>query len=160
MIPDRLREPSSLQEVQADGLYRNTDLGRTVAARMRGEAAEYLAAAEAVAKLGMPVAAAGNLHEAARLAMTALAADRQYGLRSEGTHKIAIDYGLGVGAINRAEWAALEELRLVRNANNYQADQIAINDGTFARIADVVRRLVTPPAPKRTIPPPPPPSLR
>jgi hypothetical protein len=70
------RQPEPLHVVQRDSMWHDTELRPTTAAKMSAESDEFrLTAAEALAS-GRKIAAASNLHEAARLAITAVAATK------------------------------------------------------------------------------------
>lgn len=105
--------------------------------------------------------AVSNLHESVRLAITAQATADGYRFNSSpGGHAAVDDYGLAAGLVDRHQWAQLDTLRELRNANNYPADIAAPPTKTeIAAIAalvdhvrsEVARRLT----PRRRIPPPP-----
>lgn len=105
--------------------------------------------------------AVSNLHESVRLAITAQATADGYRFNSAaGGHAAVDDYGLAVGLVDKRQWAQLDTLRELRNANNYPADIAALPTKTevdaIASLVDhvrseVARRLT----PVRRIPPPP-----
>jgi hypothetical protein len=105
--------------------------------------------------------AVSNLHESARLAITAHATADGYRFNSaQGGHAAVDDYGLAAGLVDKRQWAQLDTLRELRNANNYPADIAAPPTKTevvaIAALVDhvrseVARRLT----PRRPIPPPP-----
>lgn len=106
--------------------------------------------------------AISNLHETARLAITATVARAGFRFRdTKGAHAAVDDYALASGLVNRAEWARLDALRDLRNANNYPADisapPSAAEVGQFAQLVDdVVKRATDNAAPAtKRIPPPP-----
>jgi hypothetical protein len=151
------RQPEPLHVVQRDSMWHDTELRPTTAAKMSAESDEFrLTSAEALAG-GRKIAAASNLHEAAQLAITAVAATKGLSFRGEGTHKAVIDYGLGVGVISRDDWSTLEDLRVIRNRNNYAADMIELPPAHFERLLDCLARIQSSfrPASLRSIPPPP-----
>lgn len=98
-----------------------------------------------------------NLHEAARLAITAVAAAN--GLRfanRSGAHVAVVDYAFGVKLVNRTEWTQLDELRDLRHKTNYPSDLIepgATELDQFTHLTDIViarsQHVIAP------IPPPP-----
>lgn len=106
-------------------------------------------------ELRLPVIS--NLHEAARLAITAVAAAK--GLRfanRPGAHVAVVDYAHGVDLVNHTEWAQLDELRDLRHKTNYPSDLIEPSDtelDQFSRLTDTViaraQQMIAP------IPPPP-----
>lgn len=106
--------------------------------------------------------AVSNLHESARLAITAKAAADGFRFNSDkGGHAAADDYALATKLVDRKEWAQLDTLRELRNSNNYPADITTPPSQTeveqFAELVDKIRDAVfraVRPKPK-IIPPPP-----
>ena len=98
-----------------------------------------------------------NLHESARLAISAVAAAN--GLRFSnvtGAHVAVVDYAFAIGVVNRVEWSQLDELRDLRHRTNYPSDLIEPGDNEldqFGGLVDAIlariQKLIAP------IPPPP-----
>lgn len=107
--------------------------------------------------------AVSNLHEAARLAVTAQAAADGFRFTSaQGGHAAVDDYALAAGLVTRTEWAQLDALRDLRNSNNYPADITSPPSQTeveqFAALVDKIRgevaKKLSPPRARRVPPPP------
>jgi hypothetical protein len=99
-----------------------------------------------------------NLHEAARLAVTALAAAS--GLRfanRAGAHVAVVDYALGLKLVNRAEWAQLDELRDLRHKTNYPSDLIEPTDTELDQFSQLTDAVIAR-SQQRIVPIPPPPA--
>lgn len=98
-----------------------------------------------------------NLHESARLAISAIAAAN--GLRFSnvrGAHVAVVDYAFAIGVVNRVEWSQLDELRELHHKTNYPAELIEPGDielDQFGGLVDAIlariQQLISP------IPPPP-----
>ena len=156
--------PWSLEQLRANFLYQLTATAkerRAQAADTMQHSDEFRATAQYAIDNDLGGSAISNLHESARLAITAQATADGYRFRdTAGSHAAVDDYALSVGLVNRKQWAQLDTLRDMRNANNYPAD-IAVqpNSGELAEIAglvDAVRDTVTAKLkPAKRIPPPP-----
>ena len=152
--------PADLATLQREAMHptsggsadRRRDAGRTL-----NSADEFRKTAQLCRSDGLRLPVISNLHEAARLAITAVAASR--GLRfanRPAAHVAVVDYALAIQIVNRTEWAQLDELRDLRHKTNYPSDLIEPTDvelDQFSALTDtVVARARSKIAP---IPPPP-----
>lgn len=143
---------SSLRSVPADAHTRRDEASRllTVARQFR-----HTAQLSRDDNLRLPVIS--SLHEAARLAVTAVAASN--GLRfanRPGAHAAAVDYALAARLVDRHAWAQLDQLRDLRNKANYPSDLIeptseeldqfaGLVDAVLARAQMLVKPAASPP---------------
>jgi hypothetical protein len=127
-------------------------------------ARDFLVTAQHGVADGRYLPAVSNYHEAARLAITAVATSRGRRFSNlAGSHEAVVDYALGVGLTDADGHAMLDQLRELRHQVNYPADLIEPSERDVRRIGQMVEALVdevterlTPPAPKpKRIPPPP-----
>lgn len=152
--------PAEIDSIVRDSMHRvdGTRAGhRREGERTLASAQQFRKTAKLCRDDGLRLPVISNLHEAARLAITAVAAAR--GLRfanRPGAHVAVVDYAFGVDLVNRTEWAQLDELRDLRHKTNYPSDLIEPSDtelDQFAALTDsVITRTRTKVAP---IPPPP-----
>lgn len=156
--------PWPLDQLRANFLYQLTVAAqerRAQAANAMQHSDEFRATAQYAIENDLGGSAISNLHESVRLAITAQATADGYRFRdTAGSHAAVDDYALAAGLVTRKQWAQLDTLRDMRNANNYPAD-IAVqpNSRELAEIAglvDAVRNAVAAKVnPPRRIPPPP-----
>ena len=153
--------PAALGELIGASLHRvpgpvaeHRNEGRRVLASAR----EFRHTAQLCSDNNLRLPVISNLHEAARLAVTAVAASK--GLRfanRPGAHVAAVDYALAVDLVNRVEWTQLDQLRDLRHKANYPSDLVEPTSAEldqFTNLADsVIVRAQQTIAP---IPPPPP----
>ncbi len=103
--------------------------------------------------------AVSNFHEAARLAVTAVATANGFRFRNTaGAHEAVVDYALAVGMVDRSEHGRLDLLRRLRHEVNYPADLIepsASDLEVIARLVGKVLDVATAQLPTPKIPPPP-----
>lgn len=142
----------AMRQVPGSSADRRRDGTRTLAS-----AREFRTTAQLCRDDGLRLPAISNLHEAARLAATAVAA--AHGLRfanRPAAHVAVVDDAFAVGLVSRTEWAQLDELRDLRHKTNYPSDLIEPTDrelDQFATLTDTVisraRAMLAP------IPPPP-----
>ncbi|MBK5221738.1 MAG: HEPN domain-containing protein [Acidimicrobiia bacterium] len=108
-------------------------------------------------ELALP--AVSNFHEAARLAVTAVATFKGLRFRNApGAHEGAVDYALGTSIVNSKDHAQLDELRQLRHDVNYPADIVEPTPRELKVIAALVERVISAAAsriPTPRIPPPP-----
>jgi len=108
---------------------------------------------------GLSLPAVSNFHEAARLAVTAVATFDGLRFRNApGAHEAVVDYALGRSIVNAKNHAQLDQLRQLRHDINYPADIVEPTPRELKAVAALVERVVEAsagliPAPK--IPPPP-----
>lgn len=152
--------PTDLATLQRDALHQvpgsRTD-HRHEGVRTLSSAREFRTTAHLCLTEGLRLPVISNLHEAARLAITAVAAAR--GLRfanRPAAHVAVVDYAFAIELVNRTEWAQLDELRDLRHKTNYPSDLVEPTDlelDQFASLTDtVIGRAHTSISP---IPPPP-----
>lgn len=152
--------PSDLGTLQREALHQvpgHRADHRREGARTLSSAREFRTTAQLCRTEGIRLPVISNLHEAARLAITAVAAAR--GLRfanRPAAHIAVVDYAFAIELVNRTEWAQLDELRDLRHKTNYPSDLVEPTDielDQFAALTDtVIARARTRIAP---IPPPP-----
>lgn len=158
--------PWSVDHLRQNFLYQITgrpeDRRRQVGEAMKNSN-EFRKTAQYAIDNELTDSAVSNLHESARLAITAKAAADGFRFNSDkGGHAAVDDYALAVGLVTRTEWAQLDTLRELRNSNNYPADIANPPSQTeveqFAKLVDKIREQVGerigPPRARR-IPPPP-----
>lgn len=152
--------PTDLATLQRDAMHQvpgtSTDRRRE-GTRTLASAREFRTTAQLCRDEGLRIPVISNLHEAARLAATAVAAAR--GLRfanRPAAHVAVVDYAVAVKLVNLTEWAQLDELRDLRHKTNYPSDLVELTDtelDQFTALTDtVIARAQTMIAP---IPPPP-----
>ena len=99
------------------------------------------------------------LHEAARMAVTAVAALDGYRFsNTPGAHEAVVDYALAIQLVDRARYAQLDQLRELRHQVNYPEDLIAPSAREieqYSELVDTVLTLATAKIPTTRIPPPP-----
>jgi len=108
---------------------------------------------------GLALPAISNFHEAARLAVTAVATSNGLRFRNgPGAHEAVVDYALGTEIVNEKDHAQLDQLRQLRHDVNYPADIIEPTARELDTIATLVERVInaaTKKLPTPRIPPPP-----
>jgi hypothetical protein len=108
---------------------------------------------------GLALPAVSNFHEAARLAVTAVATFKGLRFRNApGAHEAVVDYVLPVGIVSTKDHAQLDQLRQLRHHVNYPADIVEPAPRELEVIAVLVERVVSAAAkqlPTPKIPPPP-----
>ena len=143
---------SSLRRVPADPVAQSNEASRLLAVARQFRHTARLSRDD---NLRLPVIS--SLHEAARLAVTAVAASN--GLRfanRPGAHAAAVDYALAARLVDRNAWAQLDQLRDLRNKANYPSDLIeptseeldqftGLVDAVLARAHAVVEPATSPP---------------
>lgn len=158
----RNERPLSLAAVERDQMHQLTSSSRnnlTAARRTLREARSFQQLATVGLETGLALPAVSNFHEAARLAVTAVATTNGLRFRNApGAHEAVVDYALGVSIVNRHDHAQLDELRQLRHEVNYPADIVEPAPRELETIAALVERVVVAaskmlPTPK--IPPPP-----
>ena len=124
------------------------------------QAGAFRTAAERSIEEGLLLPAISSLHEASRLAITAVAALKGWRFaNAPGAHEAVIDYALGIRLVDRRQFAQLDALRDLRHQVNYPADIIAPTEAEarqFAGLVDDVIALAIGEMPRRRIPPQPP----
>jgi hypothetical protein len=152
--------PADLATLQRDALHQvpgSRADHRREGVRTLISAREFRTTAQLSLTEGLRLPVISNLHEAARLAISAVAAAR--GLRfanRPAAHVAVVDYAFAIVLVNRTEWAQLDELRDLRHKTNYPSDLVEPTDlelDQFAALTDtVIGRAHTSISP---IPPPP-----
>ena len=108
---------------------------------------------------GLTLPAVSNFHEAARLAVTAVATFKGLRFRNApGAHEAVVDYALGTAIVSTKDHAQLDQLRQLRHDVNYPADIVEPAPRELEVIAALVERVVGAAAgllPVPKIPPPP-----
>jgi hypothetical protein len=127
-------------------------------------AKDFRAAATDSRASGRPIPATSSLHESARLAISAEAALDGHRFRNqEGAHEAVVDYAHATGICTDGEADQLHELRRTRNAGNYPADLVQLDDATLSQLEHIVdgvvahanqrinpiKKVPAPPAPRR-----------
>ncbi len=113
-------------------------------ARTLASARDFRATATLCRNDGLRLPVISTLHEAARLAITAVATAR--GLRfanRPGAHIAVVDYAIGIKLITHTQWTQLDELRDLRHKTNYPSDLVEPSDAEldqFAALTDSVLR--------------------
>ena len=133
---------------------------RSAAARkVLAQAQAFHRAADGNIAEGLILPAVSALHEAARLAVTAVAALNGYRFSNVAAHHEAvIDYALAIELVDRARHAQLDQLRELRHQVNYPEDLIVPSEreiGQYRALVDTVVALATNKLPAERIPPPP-----
>lgn len=152
--------PADLATLQRDAMHQVPGTSadrRRDGIRTLTSAREFRTTAQLCRDDGLRLPVISNLHEAARLAATAVAAAR--GLRfanRAAAHVAVVDYALAAKLVTRTEWAQLDELRDLRHKTNYPSDLVEPSDtelDQFANLVDAViaraQRMIAP------VPPPP-----
>ncbi len=159
MRPDR---PTTLDELRRDRMHpiAGGAADRTKAARATFEQARNFrqaALSNLAEELRLPAVSA--LHEAARLAVTSVAALDGYRFSNTvGAHEAVVDYALGIQLVNRKQYAQLDQLRDLRHHVNYPEDLIAPSPREieqYSELVDTILALAEKRVSARRIPPPP-----
>lgn len=134
---------------------------RTAAARMLDLARGFQQSALDDLAANRPLPATSSFHEAARIAITAVATANGRRFTNTSGHEAAVDYALGVRIVNATEHARLDELRALRHDINYPEDLVTPSAADLEAIRLLVDRVITAcaakvnPPTKKAIPPPP-----
>lgn len=154
--------PSSLRELERDHLHQlagGSSENRAAARRTLREAQSFQQLALVAVQSGLSLPAVSNFHEAARLAVTAVATANGLRFRNTpGAHEAVIDYALAVGLVDRGEHGRLDLLRRLRHEVNYPADLIepsAPDLDAISKLVESVLEAATSALPTPKIPPPP-----
>ena len=143
-----------MHQVPANSADRRRDGTRTLAS-----AREFSTTARLCRQDGLRLPVISTLHEAARLAITAVAAAR--GLRfanRPGAHVAVVDYALGIQLVDRTDWAQLDELLDLRHKTSYPSDLIEPADNELNQFTELTDRVIA--RAQATIAPIPPPPKR
>jgi transposase len=154
--------PIGLAELRRDRMHQvaNSVAQRRTAARATlGQARNFRRAATGNLAEGLVLPAISALHEAARLAITAVAALDGYRFsNTAGAHEAVIDYALAIQLVDRARYAQLDQLRELRHQVNYPEDMVALSVreiDQYSELVDTVLTLAAAKIPASRIPPPP-----
>ncbi len=108
---------------------------------------------------GLVLPAVSALHESARLAVTALAAQDGYRFsNTAGAHEAVVDYAFAIKLVDRTQYAQLDQLRDLRHQVNYPEDLIAPSPREieqYSELVDTLLALTEKKLPTRRVPPPP-----
>jgi hypothetical protein len=159
----RAGRPMSLAELRRDRMHQLPSLSaqdRVKSARsVLRQAHSFRRAATAALGEELTLPAVSSLHEAARLAVSAVAALDGYRFsNSAGAHEAVIDYAFASKLVDRVQFAQLDELRELRHQVNYPADMIEPSRREvtqFEGLVDEVLKLAATRLPTPKIPPPP-----
>jgi len=154
--------PAPLAVIERDQMHQLTSSTREnldAARRTLQEARSFQKLATVGKESGLALPAVSNFHEAARLAITAVATLRGLRFRNApGAHEAVVDYALGMALVSTKDHAQLDQLRQLRHDVNYPADIIEPAPRELEVIAALVERVVDAAAallPVPKIPPPP-----
>lgn len=162
----RSERPVALDKLERDQMHQITGAATAnakAASDTLATARDFLVTAQQGVAEGRYLPAVSNYHEAARLAITAVATSRGRRFSNlAGSHEAVVDYAVGVGLTDANGHAMLDQLRELRHQVNYPADLIQPTERDVRRIGEMVEALVdavtdrlTPPAKPKRIPPPP-----
>jgi len=114
-----------LAVIERDQMHQLTSSARenlVAARRTLQEAQSFQKLATVDKESGLALPAVSNSHEAARLAITAVATFRGHRFRNApGAHEPVVDYALGMAIVSSKDHAQLDELRQIRHDVNYPA---------------------------------------
>ena len=154
--------PVPLATIERDQMHQLTSPPRenlVAARRTLQEARSFQKLATVGLESGLALPAVSNFHEAARLAVTAVATFKGRRFRNApGAHEAVVDYALGTAIVNTKDHAQLDQLRQLRHDVNYPADIVEPAPRELEVIAALVERVVEAAAgllPVQKIPPPP-----
>ena len=158
--------PMSLADLRRDRMHQLPSLSaqdRVKSARsVLRQAHSFRRAATAALGEELTLPAVSSLHEAARLAVSAVAVLDGYRFsNSAGAHEAVIDYAFASKLVDRVQFAQLGELRELRELRhqvNYPADMIEPSRREvtqFEGLVDEVLQLAATRLPTPKIPPPP-----
>lgn len=154
--------PVPLAVIERDQMHQLKSSSRenlVAARRTLQEAESFQTLATVGLESGLALPAVSNFHEAARLAVTAVATFKGRRFRNApGAHEAVVDYALGTGIVSAKDHAQLDQLRRLRHDVNYPADIVAPTPRELKVIATLVERVVDASAgllPVPKIPPPP-----
>ncbi len=154
--------PEALEDIVRNAMHQLPGSGkdhRNDALKTLASARQFQKTAQLGRDEGLLLPVISNLHEAARLAITAVAAKN--GLRfsnKPGAHVVVVDYALGIRMVNRIQWAQIDELRDLRHKTNYPSDLVEPTEtelDQFAQLTDDLLRksqqmiAPVPPPPKK-----------
>lgn len=151
--------PVPLGVIERDQMHQLTSSAREnldAARRTLQEERSFQKLATVGKESGLALPAVSNFHEAARLAITAVATLRGLRFRNApGAHVAVVDYALGMALVSTKDH---DQLRQLRHDVNYPADIIEPAPRELEVIAALVERVVDAAAallPVPKIPPPP-----
>jgi hypothetical protein len=157
----RAGRPASLEELRRDRMHQvaGNASDRAKAARATfAQARDFRRAAVGNLTEGL-VLAVSALHESARLAVTALAAQDGYRFSNTvGAHEAVVDYAFAIKLVDRTQYAQLDQLRDLRHQVNYPEDLIAPSPREieqYSELVDTILALAEKKLPTRRVPPPP-----
>ena len=106
---------------------------------------------------GLVLPAVSALHESARLAVTALAAQDGYRFsNTAGAHEAVVDYAFAIKLVDRSHYAQLDQLRHLRHQVNDPEDLIAPprrEIEQYSELVDTILALAEKKLPTRRVPP-------
>ena len=154
--------PVPVAVIERDQMHQLTAPPRenlVAARRTLQEARSFQKLATVGLEAGLALPAVSNFHEAARLAVTAVATFKGLRFRNApGAHEAVVDYALGTAIVSTKDHAQLDQLRQLRHDVNYPADIVEPAPRELEVIAALVERVVEAAAgllPVPKIPPPP-----
>ncbi len=154
--------PVPLAAIERDQMHQLTSTSRenlVAARRTLQEARSFQKLATIGLESGLVLPAVSNFHEAARLAVTAVATFNGLRFRNAaGAHEAVVDYALATSIVHARDHAQLDQLRQLRHDVNYPADIVEPAARELEVIAALVGRVVNAAAsqlPVPRIPPPP-----
>ena len=138
------RNAPRLEDLVRDRMFPSGDAARSTRATDHARnvfavAQQYRRAAEGAKRDGLSIPVTSNLHEAARLGITAVAARNGLRFRNmEAAHEAVVDYAVAARLCTERHWAQLDQLRMIRNSGNYPADLIELTPETILDMETVV----------------------
>jgi hypothetical protein len=138
------RNVPRLEDLTRDRMFPSGDPARSKRASDHARsvlevANQYRRAADVARRDGLSIPVTSNLHEAARLAITAVAARNGLRFRNmEAAHEAVVDYAVAARLCTERQWAKLDQLRMIRNSGNYPADLIELTAETIDDMETVV----------------------
>jgi hypothetical protein len=158
----RSERPAGLVELQRDRMHQlatSVAQRRGAARATLGQARDFRRAAAGNLADGLVLPAISALHEAARLAVTAVAVLDGYRFsNTPGAHEAVVDYAIAVQLVDRARYAQLDQLRDLRHQVNYPEDMIAPplrEIQQYTELVDAVLASASAKIPAAKVPPPP-----
>ena len=158
----RSDRPAALAVLLRDRMQQapGSPAGRAKAARnVLAQAHAFHRAADTNIAEGLALPAVSALHEAARLAVTAVAALNGYRFSNVAAHHEAVvDYAFAIELVDRKRHAQLDQLRELRHQVNYPEDLIVPSEREIEQYRALVAAVVAVAAskfPAKRIPPPP-----
>jgi hypothetical protein len=138
------RNVPRLEDLVRDRMFPSGDAARSKRAieharNVFAVAQQYRRAAGGAKRDGLSIPVTSNVHEAARLGITAVAARNGLRFRNiEAAHEAAVDYAVAARLCTERHWAKLDQLRMIRNSGNYPADLIELSPETIDDMETVV----------------------